>query len=143
MLRSNRRLRDNESALIELFANIDREYKHLIIIVEGMRDERVLRDLGVRAPIVRTQTGVTRSELIEHILSIVADHNQVLILTDFDHEGVEMAHFLEDELEHHKVVTLKRVRLEIRRLMGNWRCIEELCSLFKRKDSPEPVRWSD
>ena len=31
-------------------------------------------------------------------------------------------------------------RRMIRKLMAHWRCIEELVSLFKRKDSPEASR---
>ncbi len=140
LIRSSKRLRDNEIALIEMLTSMDRNYQNLVIIVEGKRDERVLRDLGVSARIIRTQRGSNRLSLIEEILEATSQVSQILILTDFDKEGAELAKFLERELDHHKVIVLKRLRLEIRKKMGNWRCIEELVALFKRKDSPEPVR---
>jgi len=78
--------------------------------------------------------------MVEKIASKVGEKGQVLILTDYDKEGKEICSFIEKELETSGVKVLKRERRMIRKLMGHWRCIEELVSLFKRKDSPEASR---
>lgn len=131
-------LRDNERSLIDLMQSLDRKYENILIVVEGRRDVRVLRDLGVKAPIIRTQLQNSRVQLAEDIAE-QAEGRDVLILTDFDKEGVEICRFIEQELEIRKIRYLRRLRLQIRKLMGNWRCIEEMVALFKRKDSPEPI----
>ena len=131
-------LRDNERSLIDLMQDLDRKYENILIVVEGKRDVRVLRDLGVKSPIIRTQLQNSRVQLAEDIAK-QAGGKEVLILTDFDREGVEICKFIEQELEIRKIRVLRRLRLQIRKLMGNWRCIEEMVSLFKRKDSPEPT----
>ncbi len=132
-------MRDNERALVELFSTIDKQYEDLLIVVEGKRDEKVLRELGVKARIVKTQSGKPRLEYIEEIVLAGGKEGRVLILTDFDPMGVILCRFIERELELRKICILKRLRREIRKLMGNWRCIEEIVSLFKRRDSPEPL----
>ena len=135
---SNKKMRDNERALVELFSTIDEQYEGLLIVVEGKRDEKILRELGVKARIVKTQSGKPRLEYLEEIALAGGKDGQVLILTDFDPEGVILCRFIERDLELRKIVILKRLRREIRKLMGNWRCIEEMVALFKRRDSPEP-----
>jgi 5S rRNA maturation endonuclease (ribonuclease M5) len=135
---SNRKMRANERTLVELFSKIDGQYDGLLIVVEGKRDEKILRELGVKARIIKTQSGKPRLEFLEEIASAAGEGGQVLILTDFDPEGVDLCRFIERDLELRKIAILKRLRREIRKLMGNWRCIEEIVSLFKRRDSPEP-----
>lgn len=130
---------DTEKALIDLLQTIDREYGLLVIIVEGRRDEEALRDLGITAEIVRTQSYMSRSELVD-ALAYLSDRNlSVLILTDYDEEGMEIAKHFEQELQVRKVKTLRRLRGKIRALMEDRLCIEDLHSLFKRDDSPEPA----
>ncbi len=138
--RQNRRLTDNERMLIETIQTLDSKYPNLIVIVEGKRDAAVLRNLGLQAPIMRTQTGLPRYRLIENIVNKAGKKGQVLILTDFDKRGKEIYRFLEKELEISSVKNLKRERRMIRKYMDTWICIEQLVSLFKRKDSPEASR---
>ncbi len=138
--RSDKPLRDNERSLIELLQSLDSKYPDLLLVVEGQRDERVLRNLGVMSKIIKTQTQQTRTQLVDHIVAEAGCEKDVLILTDFDAEGSEIALFLEHGLELHRVKILEGVRIRIRNLMGNWRCVEEMVALFKRVDSPEPSR---
>ncbi|MBE0527462.1 toprim domain-containing protein [Candidatus Thorarchaeota archaeon] len=134
------RMEENERELVELIQSLDSKYKNMLIIVEGKRDALVLRNLGVEAPIFKTQSRLTKFDMIEKIVSEVEERGQVLILTDYDNEGKEICSFIERELERRKIKVLKRERRMIRKLMGHWRCIEEIISLFKRKDSPEASR---
>ena len=134
------RMQDNERELVELIQGLDSKYKSILIIVEGKRDVSVLRNLGVEAPIIKTQSRLPRLDMIEKIVSETREEGQVLILTDYDKEGKEICSFIEKGLELKGVKVLKRERRMIRKQMGHWRCIEELVSLFKRKDSPEASR---
>ena len=130
-------MEENERELVEMIQSLDSKYKNMLIIVEGKRDVLVLRNLGVEAPTFKTQTRLTKFDMIEKIVSKVGEKGQVLILTDYDKEGKEICSFIEKELELRKIKVLKRERRMIRKLMGHWRCIEEIISLFKRKDSPD------
>ena len=138
--RRSRRLNENERALIETIQTLDSKYKNLVVIVEGKRDVAVLRNLGLEAPIIKTQTRLSRSSLVEKIATEVGKDGQVLILTDFDKKGKEIFRFLEKELELCGVKNLKRERRMIRKYMEDWTTIEQLVSLFKRSDSPEASR---
>ena len=137
-IRRTRRLRNNERALVDLIQSLDTQYEGLIVIVEGKRDEQVLRNLGLKAPIIKTQSGMPREQFLRSLVEEIGD-GHVLILTDFDDEGKELCSFIEREFELRRVKILRRLRREFRKAMGNWRCIEDLVSLFKRKDSPEPA----
>ena len=138
--RRTRRLNENERALIEFIQNLDSKYQNLIVVVEGKRDVTVLRNLGLEAPIIKTQTRLPRPELIEKIVTEAGKDGQVLILTDFDKKGKEIFRFIEKELELCGIKNLKRERRMIRKYMEDWTTIEQLVSLFKRSDSPEASR---
>jgi 5S rRNA maturation endonuclease (ribonuclease M5) len=135
--RRTRRLTENERALIETIQTLDGKYPNLLVIVEGKRDVSVLRNLGLNAPIIKTQTRLSRPRLVEKIVAEAGKKGQVLILTDFDKKGKEIYRFIEKELELSGVRNLKRERRMIRKYMEDWTTIEQLVSLFKRKDSPE------
>ncbi len=134
---SSRGLRENEKSLIRLIQKLD-DFEGIVVVVEGKRDEHILRSLGLSVPIIRTQQRLPRPELLEDIADRAGRKGRVLILTDFDEEGIEICKFIEKGLEPRRIKVLQGLRFEIRKAMGNWRCIEEMVALFKRKDSPEP-----
>lgn len=133
---SIKKLEENERELLELLQRLDTKYPEILIVVEGTRDEDILRDLGVKSKILRTQSGRPRPELIQHIIDESSPNRPILILTDFDREGRQMAKLIRRELEIRKIQTLHRLRRQIGNLMSNLRCIEELVSLLKRRDFP-------
>lgn len=135
--RRSRRLNENELALIETIQTLDSKYENLIVVVEGKRDVSILRNLGLKAPIIKTQTRLPRYRMVEGIVAKAGRNGQVLILTDFDQEGKEIYRFIEKGLELSGTKNLKRERRMIRKYMDTWICIEQLVSLFKRSDSPE------
>ena len=131
------RLTEKERKLIETIQTLDSRYPNLLVIVEGKRDVSVLRNLGLKAPIIKTQTRLSRQRLIEKIQAEAGMKGQILILTDFDKKGKEIYRFIEKELELSGIKNLKRERRMIRKYMEHWTTIEQLVSLFKRNDSPE------
>lgn len=139
-IRQRGKLQDNERELIDIIQSLDSKYENLFIVVEGKRDVLVLRNLGVKAPIFKTQSGLSRIDMSESLAKKAGIDGQVLILTDYDKEGKEVCKFIEKQLELTGTKVLKRERRMIRKYMGPWRCIEDLDSLFKRSDSPEASR---
>ena len=135
-------LEGNEKELLLLLRSIEMEYG-LIIVVEGKRDEIALRRLGISKPILRTQSGKKREELIDRIVQTRSDDEEVLILTDFDVEGAELAEYIERQLELKHIPVQKRLRGRIRKLMANLRHVEQLIVLLRRRDSPLPLDHPD
>jgi len=75
---------ENYKRFLELIDEL-REFEGALI-VEGMRDEVALRNLGVRAEIIR----LSRLPLPEVAL-IASSYGDVKVLTDFDRKGEELA----------------------------------------------------
>ena len=70
------------------------------IMVEGKKDKLSLRRLKVRGKIVCIKSA--RGSLLD-FLSMMNTYNEVLVLTDFDREGEELAKFIEKELASMKI----------------------------------------
>lgn len=109
----------------ELLINKLREFDG-VIIVEGVRDEVALRNLGVRAEIIR----LSRLPLAE-IAFIASQHHDVMILTDLDREGEELAKKLTRYLEGYRCRVDTGTRRELRRIAKkDIKGIEELYGLY-------------
>ena len=65
------------------------------IIVEGVRDEQALRDIGVTGPIFQVQTAPSVFEFCE---SIAKDHQEVLLFTDLDAAGKKIGRLVKKYL---------------------------------------------
>jgi len=66
------------------------------IIVEGLRDVRALRNLGVDGLVQIVNTGSSIMNLCE---SLSSEHDRFIILTDWDRKGGQIAHQLDRGLE--------------------------------------------
>ncbi len=133
-----RRLKRNEQKLIELLSSLGTQYPEMLVLVEGKRDESVLRALGVTSRIVRLHTGRSIEETIDRVAETLGERGSVLILTDFDQEGIDLDQTVERHLERKHIRINRRLRLRIRALMANLRCIEELISIYRHADARPP-----
>jgi len=83
-----------------------------VVVVEGLRDLESLRRLGYSGEIVTcAATGVNDYDLMTEVS---AKYERVLILTDFDQEGVTLNLRFSEILEHESV----RVEKGLRRMVG-------------------------
>lgn len=102
--------------LEELEKTIDEIKSHsergAAIIVEGKKDERALRELGVLGPIYRIPSG-GRTPL--NSLLDLSEHEETIILTDFDQTGEDLAVFCRRQLERFGVKVLNHLRNKLRR----------------------------
>lgn len=82
-----------------------------VIVVEGDRDRRSVRQLGWSGPIVAVHRGRPLSGTAE---ALVAESDRAIVLTDWDAEGGRLAHRLAEFLEADRV----ELDLEYRRRLA-------------------------
>jgi 5S rRNA maturation endonuclease (ribonuclease M5) len=96
------------------------------IVVEGYKDERSLRTLGVRGPIIRL-SGKNLLKVAEEL----AQFENFLILTDFDRKGQELTLRLFRYLDHRKIDLTRSFRRRFGNLVSKITCdIEGLASSY-------------
>lgn len=78
------------------------------ILVEGKRDEGALKELGVKGRIIRVRQ--YRKRLFE-LGEELSSYKSVIILTDFDKEGEDLAEQIERQLHTWGVQTIMRERV--------------------------------
>ncbi|MCD6444239.1 toprim domain-containing protein [Candidatus Bathyarchaeota archaeon] len=117
--------------LMEALDELFKEWRDgACIVVEGKRDRDVLEDLGLKTGVVAFKTlNCCISDAIERLCY----EDKVVILTDFDREGEELASRISDVLTRRGV----DVNLEVRRklsyiLKGEVKGFEDLSSLLDR-----------
>jgi 5S rRNA maturation endonuclease (ribonuclease M5) len=88
-----------------------------VVVVEGLRDVESLRRLGYSGEIVTcAATGVNDYDLMTEVS---AKYGSILILTDFDQEGVTLNLRFAEILEHEDVRVEKRLRRMVGRLTAS------------------------
>ncbi|WP_456367115.1 toprim domain-containing protein [Thermococcus sp.] len=117
---------ENYKRFLELIDKL-REFEGALI-VEGMRDEVALRNLGVRAEIIR----LSRLPLAEVAL-IASSYEDVMVLTDFDKKGEELAKKLLRYLEGYPCRVDIRTWKELRKVAKkDIKGVEDLYDLYMR-----------
>jgi 5S rRNA maturation endonuclease (ribonuclease M5) len=98
-----------------------------VIIVEGERDEKILRDLGITGAILK-YSEMGRLRLIQSIEE--EDETMIVILTDFDEEGEKILGKLESIALHYGLKIEKRMRRRLFETLHPYAsCIEDLAKL--------------
>lgn len=91
-----------------------KELEGKLVIAEGRKDSRALKTLGVKNIILLN--GRPLAELALHVSKSIASsgneerREEVVILTDFDSEGKQLAARLDYLLKKHKVMVNSRIR---------------------------------
>lgn len=86
------------TSLIEIL--VERSRRGVPIIVEGSKDVRALRLLGVQGPIFCVKS--RRLGLFD-FLQTVSGHSEIIVLTDFDKEGRALARRLRRDLSQMRI----------------------------------------
>ena len=104
-----------------------------VIVVEGNKDRDSLRSLGVRGRIACLQS--SRRNTVEFAERFEGERS-VIVLTDFDRQGVFLAHRLSRTLNSQNVRANLVLWRELRSLTrSDLRSIEELPSLYDRLEA--------
>lgn len=101
-----KRTYDLEALEEQISALLEASREGAAIIVEGQRDERALRALGATGPIIMA----SRRPALELAEDAARRYKEIVILTDWDLKGEEMARIMEQMLLH----TPSHVDMEIR-----------------------------
>ncbi len=102
------RLEKLEGLILELQQMSD---KGTVIIVEGKRDRKALRALGITGDI---ELGTKKSILV-FCEDVAREYNNVIVLTDWDEKGDKLASLMEGYLRS----TSASVNMDIRRKIKN------------------------
>ncbi|MFQ6106569.1 MAG: toprim domain-containing protein [Thermoplasmata archaeon] len=81
--------------LVQLIERLREENDAHAVIVEGRKDERALRSLGLSGKILRLDRGDSVFNFCEGLVR----HDKVVILTDWDRKGGRLARALRDGLK--------------------------------------------
>ena len=97
------RLKEKEEKFLKIMDSLSEESNNGIpILVEGKKDVRTLRKLGIKGLIITIKTrGKTFLDVISKIKKLEA--KKVILLLDFDKRGKEGTRCLQNNLEHNKI----------------------------------------
>ncbi len=107
------------------------------VIVEGEKDKESLRELGIEGPIYQVPTGGKTSL---NSLEELSECEEVIILTDFDRTGEELADFCRIHLEKLGVKVLYRYREKLRNFVRKAvKDIEGLSSFIRSERASQDI----
>ncbi|MEM3571973.1 MAG: toprim domain-containing protein [Candidatus Bathyarchaeia archaeon] len=103
------------------------------LIVEGRKDEFTLKQLGVKGKIFMIKS---HGESLLTFLEKLNGFKEVIILTDFDKEGNELASLIIDELSRRGIKVNDELRNKLKKLVNSEvSSIEDLKCFFERLKS--------
>ncbi len=111
--------------LINYARDMNKKYP---IIVEGMRDEKVLREMGFEGEIIKVNRGMN---LVDFSDDISRRYDHVIILLDWDEKGNFLSKRLENLLEGDGVICDMEIRNRVKELLGAHISSIEEFSYFK------------
>jgi 5S rRNA maturation endonuclease (ribonuclease M5) len=95
--------------MVDVIADISElSSKGVPVLVEGKRDEQALKELGVKGRIIRVKQ--YRKKLFE-LGEELSSYKSIIILTDFDKEGENIAEEIERQLHMWGVQTIMREKV--------------------------------
>lgn len=81
------------------FEEVIQKYKNFIFIVEGKKDSKALRDLGLNKVYKLNKVGTSLSQRIEDIINNINKKDVVCILTDLDKKGRHLYLIIQKEMQ--------------------------------------------
>ena len=96
------------------------------VIVEGIRDEKALKEMGFEGKIIKINVG---ENLVDFSDDLSKKYNRVIILLDWDRKGDYLTRKLQSFLEANGVVCDLEIRRKLKSLLGSYiTSIEEFSS---------------
>ena len=96
--------------LVRVLARLKDESDMHPIIVEGRKDERALREMGISGTVLRLDSG---SSVFNFCESLTGEYAKVIILTDWDRKGGRLARALRDGLTANGIMYDDELRKQI------------------------------
>jgi 5S rRNA maturation endonuclease (ribonuclease M5) len=117
----------NRKITQEQFLEVLEELRGQILIVEGKKDERALRSLGMRHILRINSRPIAKVADDAAFLAEKHKNRGIIVLTDFDRTGRRLASQIRLLLQSRKIHANYRIRRDVMNL--GIKCIEELASL--------------
>ena len=102
--------------------------KNYPLIVEGMRDEKVLRKMGFEGEIIKINSGMN---LVEFSDEISRNYRHVILLLDWDGKGNYLTTKLKTLLQGNSVICNLEIRRKLKNLIGSYITSVEEFSYFE------------
>ena len=107
----------NQKERLEEIENILKELidlnSQIPILVEGRKDKKTLKELGVMGEIIKLNTGNSLFNMCE---KLSAEHDKVIILTDWDRRGGQLCRLLREGFTANNVKCNDEIRTKLVRL---------------------------
>lgn len=94
---ANERERERFKRLLDVIEKLIEENREVPVIVEGMRDERSLRSLGLEGEVLLLNTGEPILDLCERLARA---YRRIILMTDWDRKGGVLAEKLRTNLSN-------------------------------------------
>ncbi|TET89476.1 MAG: hypothetical protein E3J35_09885 [Methanomassiliicoccales archaeon] len=104
------------------------------VIVEGRKDERSLRAIGLTGTVLRLNKGISIFRTCENISK---EHDKVILLTDWDRRGGQLSRMLREGLEANGVRYDENIRAKLAMLTK--KDIKDVESLYKHMERLEEL----
>ena len=121
--------RSKEEMIEELsiwIEKLNEKREEVVIVVEGKKDLASLRNIGVNCRIIHLNKGLSVLTFLETLkegtrpFDDIGSYQTVVILTDWDRTGGQLAHKLEDACKNLAMECDMEIRRELARLTGKW-----------------------
>jgi 5S rRNA maturation endonuclease (ribonuclease M5) len=109
----SKRTYDLDALEEQISALLEASHNGAAIIVEGMHDERALRSLGVSGPVIMA----SRRPALELAEDTARKYKEIIVLTDWDLKGDEMALKIEQHLRSSGVRADMEIRSKLKKLV--------------------------
>ncbi len=106
-------LRERYERVLEAVEDLREESRTAPVVVEGKRDREALERLGVRGRIIALNSGTSIFGLCE---ALAREHEEVIVLTDWDRRGGQLARLLREGLVANGVRCDVDLRAQLARL---------------------------
>lgn len=104
------RIEERLEELNRLIQELIQLNKDTPVIVEGRKDERALRTVGLSGTVLRLNKGVSIFRTCENIAK---EHSRVILLTDWDRRGGQLSRMLREGLEANGVQYEENIRAKL------------------------------
>lgn len=80
----------------QVLEEIKKEGKNIPILVEGEKDKKALRKLGIRRKIITLNKGISLTDFCD---KLAKKYRRIIIITDWDRKGGFLRHKIQKNLE--------------------------------------------
>ena len=96
--------------LEKVFEDLEDVSADVPVIVEGLRDVKALKRLGITKNVIALNRGVSVFTFSEEISK---RHRKAVVLTDWDRRGGQLARMLKEALMANDVEVIDRIRIQV------------------------------